>query len=73
MKQTWKNDENFSFKPNFVFQNFFFRGFYLYQLDIVPSNHPIKFERKIINQTWENFEKPNFGPNFGQFGRHLGH
>ena len=25
-----------------------------------------------MNQTWKNYEKPNFGPNFGPFGPHLG-
>ena len=25
-----------------------------------------------MNQTWENAKKPNFGPDFGLFGPHLG-
>ena len=25
-----------------------------------------------MNQTWENFEKPNFGSDFGSFGPHFG-
>ena len=44
---------------------FFFRDFYLYKLDIVPSYHPIKFKGKLMNQFWENGKTPNFGPNFG--------
>ena len=27
---------------------------------------------KLMNQTWENGEKPNFGPDFGLFGPNLG-
>ena len=47
----------------------FFRGSYLYlQLGIVPSYHPMQFPRKLTNQTSENGEKPNFGPDFGSFG-----
>ena len=33
----------------------------------VPSYHPRQFKGKLVNQTWENFEKPNFGPSFCQF------
>ena len=29
------------------------------------------FKRKIINQTWENGEKPNCGSDFGPFGPNL--
>ena len=44
----------------------FFCGFYhYYQLDIVPSYHPMQFKGKLMNQTWENGKKPNFGPEFG--------
>ena len=25
-----------------------------------------------MNQAWENYEKPNSGPDFGPFGPHLG-
>ena len=57
-----------SFGPNFgPFgpQNFF-RGFYLKQmLDIVASYHCIQFQRKLMNQTWENSQKHGFGPDFG--------
>ena len=47
-------------------QNFFYE-FYL-QLDIVSSYRSIQFEWKPMNQTWENGEKPNFGPDLGPFG-----
>ena len=43
-----------------------FRGFYLNQmLDIVASYHCIQFQRKLMNQTWENSQKHGFGPDFG--------
>ena len=49
-----------------------FCEFYLYQLlDIVTSYHPMQFKGKLINQTWENAKKYNFGPNFGTFGPNL--
>ena len=32
----------------------FFQEFYLYELDIVPSYHPMQFKIKLMNQTWEN-------------------
>ena len=33
-------------------------------LDIVASYHCIKFQRKLMNQPWENGKKPSFEPNF---------
>ena len=51
---------------------FFFREFYFCQLGIVPSNFPIQFKGKLMNQTWENGKKPYFRPNFGPFGTNLG-
>ena len=27
----------------------------------------MQFKRKLINQAWENAEKPNFGSDFGPF------
>ena len=36
-----------------ILEPFFFREFYLYLLDIVPSYHPIQFKGKLIYQTWE--------------------
>ena len=51
-----KNDK----KPNFEAQ-----------LDIAPSYHPLQVKGKLINQTWENGKKPNFGPNFGLFDPNL--
>ena len=32
----------------------------------------MQFKEKLMNQTWENDKKPNFGPNFGSFGPTLG-
>ena len=41
-------------------------------LDIVASYHCIKFQGKLMNQTWENGKKTSFGPDFGPFGLNLG-
>ena len=32
---------------------------------IVASHHCMKFQGKLLNQTWENGKKPSFGTNFG--------
>ena len=32
---------------------------------IVPSCNPVQYQGKLMMKTWENDEKPNFGPNFG--------
>ena len=32
----------------------------------------MQFTGKLMNQTWENDEKPNFGPDFGPFDPNLG-
>ena len=34
-------------------------------IDIVPSCNPVQYQGKLIMQTRENGEKPNFGNNFG--------
>ena len=34
---------------------------------IVASYYSMQFQRKPINQTWENGEKPTFAPDFGSF------
>ena len=61
------------FCPNLVAQ-IFFRWFYLYQmLEIVASYHCMHFQGKLLNQTWENCKKPNFGPNSGLFGQNFDH
>ena len=43
------------------------------ELDIVPSYPTIQliylYLYKLMNQTSENDEKPNFGPTFGPFGQ----
>ena len=36
-------------------------------LDIVESYNYFQFQGKILNQTWENGKKTNFGPGFGSF------
>ena len=51
----------------------FFREFYIYYLDIVPSYYPLEFKGKLMNQTSENYKKTNFGSDFGLFCQHLGH
>ena len=42
-------------------------------LDIAASYHCMQFQRKLMNQTWENRKKPSFEPDFGPFGPNLGH
>ena len=34
-------------------------------LDIIASYHCIQFQGNLMNQPWENDQKPSFGPNFG--------
>ena len=41
-------------------------------LDIVASYDCMKFQGKLMNQTWENDKKPNSGINFHSFGLNLG-
>ena len=31
-------------------------------LDTVPSFNPVEHQGKLMKQTWENDEKPNFAP-----------
>ena len=67
--QPWENGKNPDFRPNLDPWNLF--SWILPLLD-VPSYHPFKFMRKLMNQTLKNDEKPNFGPNFGtNVGPHL--
>ena len=77
MNKTLKNGKKPNFEPNFGLNGpnmppsqKTFSGFYLYQqLDIVPIIlHPMRFPGKLTNQTAENGEKPNFGPDFDPFG-----
>ena len=50
-------------QKNLISGPFFFPEFYLYYyLDIVPNYHPKQFKRKVIKQTRDNDDKPNFGP-----------
>ena len=58
-----KNGKNPYFEPNFGCPNFFFFffcKFYLYQLHIVRSYHPIQFTGKLMNQNGEFW--PKLGP-----------
>ena len=41
-------------------------------LRIVASYHCMQFQVKLMNQTWENDNKPSFRPNCGPFGTNLG-
>ena len=41
-------------------------------LDINASYHCMQFQGQIMNQTWENDEKPSFRLDFGPFGPNLG-
>ena len=41
-------------------------------LDIVASYDCMKFQGKLMNQTWENDKKPNSGINFRSFDLNLG-
>ena len=40
-------------------------------LDIAANYHRIKFKGILMNQTWENCKKLNFGPNCDPFGFNL--
>ena len=69
-----KNDKYPSFGPDFGLfgPNFgpknFFHGFYInWMLWIIASCHCIELQGKLMNQSWENSQKPSFGPNFGTF------
>ena len=55
MSQTWENGKKSSFVSDFGPFGPIFRGFYLYEmLDIIASYHCMKFQVKLMNQTWEN-------------------
>ena len=41
-------------------------------LDVVADYHCMQFQGKLMNQTWENDKKPNFGADFGPFGPNVG-
>ena len=69
-----------SFWPNFglfgpnLSSKKFFHGFDpYYTLDILASYHCIQFQGKLMNQTWKNGKKTNFGPNFNPFSPNLSH
>ena len=78
MNQTLENYEKPKFGPDFgafspIWAPKFFRELYVYwYIDIVPIYHLMQFPGKLMNRTWENGEKPNFGHNFGPFSPNLG-
>ena len=41
-------------------------------LDTVASYYCLKFQRKLLNQTWQNGENSSFGTNLDPFGPNLG-
>ena len=41
-------------------------------LYIVASYHCMKFQEKLMNQTWENDKKPHSGLDYGPFAENLG-
>ena len=61
---------------NFVSLIFTLFCYLNYMLDIAVSHQCMQFQRKLINQTWENgkktqkttTKKTNSGPNFGSLG-----
>ena len=51
-----------------VFANFATKECYLCLLSkIVSSCYTVQVKEKLTSHTWENSEKPNFGPSFHQF------
>ena len=80
INQSWGNGKKPSFGTDFgpfgpnLGSKTFFHEFYLYyMLDIVASYHCMEFQGKLMNQTWENSKKTNFGPDLGPFDPNLKH
>ena len=74
MHQTWENGEKTLVLGQIlaplvqIWPKNFFHEFYLYYiLDIVANYHCMQFQGKLMNQTWENDQKPSVRPNFGPF------
>ena len=65
------NGENLNFGPNLVPPNFFFVSFTPISKTLFQAIILNNLKEKLMNQTWENYEKPNSGPNFGLLGPHL--
>ena len=40
-------------------------------LNIVPSYYRMQFKVKLMNEAWENYKKPNLGPDFDPFAPKL--
>ena len=42
-------------------------------LDIVAAYHRMRFQGKLMSQTWENGKKPSIEPDYGPFGLNACH
>ena len=74
ISQTWNNGKKTNFRPDFCLlepdlspQNFFGEFNLYYYLPIVPNYHPMLFQGKLTNQTWDNGKNPSFGSDFDTF------
>ena len=72
MNQAWENGKKTNLGLDFdpfglnLSPLIFYCRFYLCkEIDMVPSYHTMQIKGKLMNQSWENGEKPNFRPNFG--------
>ena len=72
--QTWNNGKKTNFRPDFCLlepdlgpPNFFGEFNLYYYLPIVPNYHPMLFQGKLTNQTWDNGKNPSFGSDFDTF------
>ena len=76
MIQTKENGEKLHFEPDlgplgqtWARQNVFIK---LVVRHCSKLSSYMQCKGKLMNQTWENGEKPNFGPDFGPFSPNLG-
>ena len=78
MSEAWENGKKKILGPTLaclaqilqlkVFANFATKECYLCLLSkIVSSCYTMQVKEKLTSHTWENSEKPNFGPSFHQF------
>ena len=71
-------DKKLNFRPNFglfdpnLGPKIFLIGLTSSSSNIVASYNCMQFQGKLMNQTWENGNKPSFKTNFGPFGPNLG-